>query len=123
MVRPMSDLYHILSKYTAHGGSPDQLITAEWTPTRFSCTFVNRPDPLAKDLTRDLEVLANGCELLCIEVAFVHGSWSKKYGLQPSKVSEGGFFLTHLLGRGPESEMSNRIRETLHELGCPSPGP
>jgi hypothetical protein len=115
--RPMSDLYHILSKYTVHGGSPDQLVTANLLPTRLSCMLVNRPDPLEKDLTKDLVILANGCEMLCVELAFVHGKWSKKYGLQPSKGSEGGFRLTNLLESGPDGSMSDLIRSTLQDLG------
>ena len=43
--KPMSDLYRILSAYSVHGGSPNQLITAQLEPTRVSCMLANRPDP------------------------------------------------------------------------------
>jgi hypothetical protein len=122
--KPMSDLYHILSKYAVHGGSPDQLVTANLAPTRLACMFVNRPDPLEEDLTKELTILVNGCEMLCLELAYIHGKWSKQYGLQPTKGSEGGFRLTELLERGPDGDLSDLVRKTLGDLGwTPSVSP
>lgn len=112
----ISRLYQLLSKYTVHGGSPDHLVGAEIIPTRFSCMFMNRPDPLQKALSSELRLLRNGCEMLCSEIAFVHGTWSKKYGIQPSKGSEGGFFLSRLLDPDNETAMDGLIQTTLKDL-------
>ena len=117
MAQPLSQLYQILSAYTVHGGSPEQLIGAELVPTRLSCSLVNRPDPLERDISRDLQLLGNGCEMLCIELCAVHGTFGKKYGVTPSKGDEGGFYLTKLLDGGPESEMAKVIRLILSDLG------
>jgi len=115
--KPMSDLYRMLSAYSIHGGSPNQLVTSQLQPTRVSCMLLNRPDPLDTSLSRDLEIFANGCEMLCLELAFVHGKFGKKYGLLPSKGGEGGFYLTKLLERGPDAEMTHLIQATLSDLG------
>jgi hypothetical protein len=115
--KPMSDLYRMLSMYSVHGGSPYQLITSQLAPTRVSCMLVNRTDPSEKDLTKDLEIFANSCEMLCVEITYVHGTFGKQYGLLPSKGGEGGFYLTKLLDRGSNSEMTNLVRATLHDLG------
>ena len=117
LAKAMSQLYSILSAYTVHGGSPNQLVTSEIMPTRLSCMLVNRPDPFVKDLTRDLEILGNGCEMLCVEVVFVHATFGKRYGVRPSKGGEGGFYLTKLLDRAPDGEMSHLIEATLGDLG------
>jgi hypothetical protein len=114
MGEPMTTLYALLSAYSVHGDSPKQLVTSRLVPTRFSCGFVNRPDLTDKDLSKDLVVLANGCEMLCIEVAFVRGTYGKKYGIPPSKGGEGGFYLTKLLDR---AEMAKEVQATLGELG------
>jgi len=79
--------------------------------------FLNRPDPLEEALIRDVEVLANGCEVICIELGTLLGTFGKRYGRLPSKAGEGGFFLTKLLERGPNSEMSKLIQQTLKDLG------
>jgi hypothetical protein len=114
--RLMSDLYRILSGFTVHGDSPKQLVGSELAPTAFSCMFINRPDPSDKSLAKDLEVLANGCEILCVEVVSVHGTYSKKYGLHPSKGGEGGLLLTRLLERGPEAEQTHLVSAILDDL-------
>lgn len=117
MPNAMSDLYRLLSAYSVHGGSPKQLVNTQINPTRVSCMFLNRPDPLEEALIRDVEVLANGCEVICIELGTLLGTFGKRYGRLPSKAGEGGFFLTKLLERGPNSEMSKLIQQTLKDLG------
>jgi hypothetical protein len=96
MPNAMSDLYRLLSAYSVHGGSPKQLVNTQINPTRVSFMFLNRPDPLEETLTRDVEVLANGCEVICIELSTLLGTFGKRYGRLPSKAGEGGFYLTKL---------------------------
>ena len=117
MPQPLTQLYSILSELTVHGGSPSQLMNTELVPTRFSCAMLNRPDPAAKDISRELTLLGNGCEMLCIEVATIHGTYGKKYSVTPSKGGEGGFYLTKLLDQQPDGEMSKAITAALAELG------
>lgn len=122
--KPMSDLYKILSTYSIHGGSPSQHARSQLEPTRVSCMLVNRPDPLEKSLGQDLEIFANGSEILCTELVFVHGTFGRKYSVLRSKGGEGGFYFTKLLDRGSDSEMSRLVQATLHDLGWLNhPGP
>lgn len=93
MPNGMSDLYRLLSAYSVHGGSPKQLVNTQINPTRVSCMFLNRPDPLEETLS-GLEVLANGCEAICIELSTLLGTFGKRYGRLPSKAGEGGFFVS-----------------------------
>jgi hypothetical protein len=117
MAKPLSSLYQILSKYTVHGGSLEQLVNSEIAPTRLSCALINRPDPIQKDVHRDLQILGNGCEMLCIELCAVHGAFGKTYGVTPSKGGEGGFYLTKLIDSGTNGEMANVISIILSDLG------
>jgi hypothetical protein len=94
MPQPFTQLYSILSEFTVHGGSPSQLTSTELVPTKFSCALLNRPDPAAKEMSRELTLLGNGCEILCVEVVTIHGTYLKKYRGTPSKGGEGGFYLT-----------------------------
>jgi len=114
--KPASDLYHLFSAYGVHGGSPGQLMISEIKPTAFSCGLLNRADP--KNLSREIGLLSNGCEILCVEVAFTHGKFGKLYGVTPSFGGEGGFFLTKLIDgpETPESFMSRLIKDSLREL-------
>ena len=118
--KPMSDLYRMLSAYAVHGGTPNQLVTSELLPNSASCMLLNRPDPLRRDVSRDLDILADGCEMLCVETVFVHGTFGNKYGILPSKGGEGGAYLTKLLDRGPDSEMTHLVQATLHDFGWAS---
>jgi hypothetical protein len=116
MPNALSDLYRLLSAYSIHGGSPKQLVNTQIDPTRVSCMLLNRPDPVEKALNRELDVLANGCEVICIELSTLLGIFGKRYARLPSKAGEGGFHLTKLLDRGPHSEMSRLIEQTLQDL-------
>jgi hypothetical protein len=116
MPNAMSDLYRLLSAYSIHGGSPKQLVNTQIDPTRVSCMFLNRPDPVETSLNQELEVFTNGCEMICIELITLLGIFGKRYGRLPSKAGEGGFHLTKLLERGPNSEMSRLIEQTLLDL-------
>jgi hypothetical protein len=117
MAKPLSDLYEMYSKYTVHGGSPDQLVRAELTPTAFSDMLVNRPDPFRRDLGLELVLLAMGCEMLLIEVSSVHGTFGKKYGVTPSKGGEGGFYLRELLDSRPNAQMAHETATILQQMG------
>jgi hypothetical protein len=120
MSTAMSDLYRITSEYFVHGGSPSQLVTAQIEPTQVSCMFLNRPDPLKEDLSPRLHLLANACELTCIELSTLIGVFGNRYGRLPSKAGEGGFYLKKLLDRGPDCEMSRLVQQTLNGLGWSS---
>lgn len=113
----LSTLYDLLSRYSIHGGSPSQLVTAEVRPTRFSCGLVNRSDPAEKDLSDVLTVLTNGVQMLCVEITAIHGQFGKQYGILPSKGGEGGFFLTQLLEEGNDAPMARLVQQILSELG------
>ena len=116
MPQPLTSLYSILSEFTIHGGSPSQLTGAELIPTEFSCALLNRPDP-AKDLSRVLMLLGNACEMLCVEIVTIHATYSKKYGVTPSKGGDGGFYFTRLLDQQPDGEMSRAVTAVPSELG------
>jgi hypothetical protein len=117
-----SGLYRILSSHTVHGGSPTQVVGEELAPTRLSCMFVNRPDPLEKDLRVLIQVLGQGCELLCAEIAFIHATYAKQYKLPPSKAGKGGYFLSTLIETVPDGGLAAMIDKTLMDLGW-SPTP
>jgi len=80
---PASQLYAIFSRYGVHGGSPDQLIRTSLKPTRFSCSFENRPETVGEN---DFVLLAKGCEILCVEVASLGG----QFGDRRKAIREGG---------------------------------
>jgi hypothetical protein len=99
---------------------------------RLAETACNVPIFTDKDLSKDLVVLANGCEMLCIEVAFVRGKkLSNMLSLKKRRLRvvgftdkrlpecvrvriEGGFYLTKLLDR---AEVAKEVQATLGELG------
>lgn len=116
MGKAMTSLYRLLSAYSVHG-SPEQLMTGELQPTRLSCMLVNRPDPLEKDLTHELGLFASGCELACVETAFVYTTYAKRYSSLQSKGGEGCYYLTKFLNQGPDSEMAHLLCATLQDLG------
>jgi hypothetical protein len=64
MAAGISQLYALLSKYSVHGGSTAVLAAAEREPTPHSCMFINRPDPSSKDISRDVTIIGNACEML-----------------------------------------------------------
>ncbi len=122
MAKPLSDLYQLYSRFGIHGGSYDQFVGVEVMPTRFSDMLVHRPDPYRKDLGSDLQLLGMGCEMLLIELCYVHGSFGNRYGVTPSRGGEGHFFLTQLLESGPDGGMSQLIAEALQAFGWANDG-
>jgi hypothetical protein len=122
MAPTLSRLYALLSEYSIHGGSPSQLVTIEMIPTRFSCGLLNRPDPDSTNLSDQLTVLSRGVEMLCVEITAIHVQFAKRYGITPSKGTEGGFFLTQLLDEGHDKAMATLIEQILNELGWPHCG-
>jgi hypothetical protein len=117
MPEALSNLYALLSAFTVHGGSPAQLAAAQLEATPLSCALLNRPDPRSKDLLSELNLLGNGCEMLCIEVVSVHGTYSKKYRRPPSKGGEGGFYLTKLLNPSSDAGMAQAVEAMLQQIG------
>lgn len=115
--KEMSDLYRIFSGFTVHGDSPKQLVGAQLAPNSFSCMFINRPNPRDSSLAKELELFAIACEMICVEIALLHGGYAKKYGMLPSKGGEGGFYLMRLLDRGSDSDMNHIISATLDDFG------
>jgi hypothetical protein len=117
MSEQLSQLYRVVSTYSVHGASPNQLVTSQLAPTRLSCMFVHRPDPTTRPLGRDLELFGNACEMLCSEVAFIYGSAAKTYKTPNPKAFEGGRLLSALMDNGPSSSMDALIGATLNDLG------
>ena len=111
----MSQLYRMVSSYSVHGASPNQLVTAQVSPTRLSCMFVNRPNPFETPLGSDLEIFGNACELLCTEVAMVFGKAAKKHQVPWSQAHEGGELLGKLMDRQSDV-MSHYVEQTLSDL-------
>lgn len=117
MPEPLSRLYRMLSAFSVHGGSLAQLASAELVPTAFSCALLNRPDPARSELGKQLRLLGSGCEMLCIELVAVHGTYGKQYGVMPSKGGEGGLYLTKLLESQSNGEMAKAVSALIDQLG------
>jgi hypothetical protein len=103
-------LYKILSQYDVHGGTPANLLSASLGPTKLSCGFVNRA---VEDESRQIEVIGNGCGIVCLEIAYIHAAYGKKYGVTPPEVGEGGRLLFELIS---PDEMKNYIQDMLAQL-------
>lgn len=103
-------LYKILSQYDVHGGTPANLLGASLGPTKLSCGFVNRA---VEDESRQIEVIGNGCGIVCLEIAYIHAVYGKKYGVTPPEVGEGGRLLFELIST---DEMKNHIQNMLAQL-------
>jgi len=112
-----SNLYRLLSKYAIHGGSIGHVSKIELEPTQSSCMLVNRPDPYQKNLTRDIGIMMESCELLCVEVAFIYGTFSKKYGVINAIAGDGANFLLDIIDSDSKSKMAHAIVETLNQMG------
>lgn len=115
MAPAASQLYFLLSKYTIHGGMPDTLATAEIEPSEYSCMFVNRPDPISKDISRDITIMGNACEIMATEISYVIEAFHGRYGLPSSKASEGGKFLFQLVDKS-SGHMAEVVKDTLARL-------
>lgn len=112
----LSSLYRMLSSYSVHGATPNQLVKATIDPTKLSCLFVNRPDPTVTPVGSDLEIFVNASEMLCYEVAVVFGVAAKTYKLPWSDAHEGGNLLSKLMSR--EDPISQKfMKESLRDLG------
>ncbi|MEK6287634.1 MAG: hypothetical protein AABO57_18105 [Acidobacteriota bacterium] len=109
-------LYDILSSFDVHGGTGSQLTSSSLTPTEFSCLFINRRDPEAQEVSGQLEVLSKGYEMICLEVALI----SKDFGTHSPEMTNAAQDLKLLLEDSVEvqSEMEERVRTLLAELGC-----
>jgi hypothetical protein len=116
MAEGLTQLYTLLSKYSVHGGSPDTLVASEIEPTANSCMFVNRPDPLGKDISREITIIGNACEMLAIEIAYLLGTVRTRYGMSPSKAGEGGLFASQLIDDA-SGQMAGLVKETMQSLG------
>jgi len=113
--QPATKLWAMLSDYFAHGGSSNNLLFTAIEPGDYSCGFLNRSLSSGSKL---LDLLSSGCEILCAELAFIHGTYGKTYGVTPLLVGEGGRFLSELLS-DPNSnsrEVERQISITLSEL-------
>ena len=106
--QPASQLYTLLSVSDVHGGTPLNVISALAEEGSVSCGFIDRRDP--KDETT-LSLLHNGIEILCVEIAALHGQFGKQYEVTPPMVGEGGRRLTSLL-----SPIDNPSPEMIREL-------
>ena len=119
MAPAASQLYSLLSKYSVHGGTPDTLAVTDIEPSACSCMFVNRPDPSRKDISRDITIIGNACEIVAIEVSNVLGTFRGRYGLPPSMAGEGGFFVSQLIDKS-SGQMAAVVKDTLASLGWDS---
>jgi len=107
-----SALYRILSAYSVHGGSPNQLVTYPLEPTPYSCMLINRPLPSDVHVVQGVPIFQAACEMLCLEVSLLHGRYGKSYGILPSKGGEEGFVLSQFLASREEW-----IRRNLEDFG------
>jgi len=112
----LSQLYRLLSKFSVHGASPDQLVSTQKTPTRLSCMFVHRPDPTLVTLGSELKLFGNALEMLCLEVATIFGRAARKHQLVWSEAHEGGNTLSQLLNQ-EDPLLQALIEESLKDLG------
>lgn len=119
MDEQLSQLYRLVSTFSVHGASPNQLVTTPTTPTKLSCTFVNRPDPTVTPLGSDLQVFGNACEMLCNEVTMIFGVAAKEHKVPWSRAHEGGKLLSQLMNR-EDPIMQTYIEESLRDLGWTS---
>lgn len=113
--QPATQLWAMSSNYFAHGGTPNNILFATIEPGDYSCGFVNRS--LSEGI-KILNLLSSGCEILCAEIAYIHGTYGKKYNITPPLVGKGGRLLSEILS-GPNSnsnEMERQISEVLFEL-------
>jgi len=110
-----TELWIIMSNYVAHGGTANNLILTSIEPGEYSCGFYNRS---LSDVIKISNLLSRGCEILCAEIAYIHGTYGKKYNVTPAKVGEGGRILTKLLAgtNRNSNEMERQIAQTLFEL-------
>lgn len=115
--RPATHLWSLFSSYFAHGGTPNNLLFAEIQPNEYSCGFVNRS---LSEGVKISKLLSSGCEICCAEIAFIHGKYGKRYGVNPALLREGGRLLADLLSspNGESKEMKRQIDMLSFELGC-----
>lgn len=112
----LSRLYRLVSAYSVHGASPNQLVAAETATTKLSCMFVDRPDPVASSLESDLEIFTDACEMLCSETARVFGIAARQYSTPWTVAHDGGELLAKLMDRS-SFVMRTHVAETLRDLG------
>jgi hypothetical protein len=103
LAEPASSLYDLFSRYGVHGGTPDQLLLTPLVPTKFSCSFQNRPETRLAD---EFDLVARGCEVLCVEIADLGGL----FGTRTQATSEGGAAILVWLSKKGERD---RIAEVL----------
>lgn len=115
--QPATHLYSMFSNYFAHGGTPNNLMFTAIQPSEYSCGFVNRS---LSEGVKISKLLSIGSEILCAEIAFIHGTYGKKYNVTPDTVGEGGRLLAELLSgpNGESNEMKRQIDTLSFELGC-----
>lgn len=104
---PASSLYALMSRSSVHGDSAHHLGNTSLVPTPFSCGFENRS---VERLVSKFDILAKGCEILCVETAILCGL----YAVRSREVREAGAVITVWLS-SPE-EMERRIDGVLSEV-------
>lgn len=117
--KPASELYSILSKYIAHGGTPYNISLCTLEPGEFSCSFTNRDKHIVDNC---IYLLCRGCEILCAEIVAIQGKYGKQYSVTSQEFDEGSRLLLLLMSEHlvPTSEMNKQIADVLADLGIDS---
>lgn len=92
-----TSLYGLVSRFSLHGGTPENLIGKSLIPTPTACAFANRPTPTDAILKSDFMFCEKGQELTLAELAFLVGTYGKK----TKEVNDGGNVLLDLCGVKP----------------------
>jgi hypothetical protein len=111
---PATALYAIVSRFSLHGGTPDNLIGKSLSPTPTACAFANRPTPTDEGLKNDLMYCEKGQELTLAELAYLVGVHGKK----TKEVHEGGNVLLDLCGvkAAPEPYLERLKADLMRQL-------